>query len=241
MSAAPLTLLCLPNAGGSAAMYHRWQRLMPASIRALPMELPGRGRRGGEPLIADYQAMVAQLARDYLALPPGRYALFGHSMGALLAYGLARHVGRLDTGRLDAGRAPRALLVSAAAAPTCRGPVIGNLDDDALIAEMRRQGGTPEAAFASAELMQMVLPVMRADYQVCASFEPDARCLPLPIPLHVFAGRADRNTAQQMAAWRQQTRAGFSLDWFDGGHFYLRDPSQEARLIAGIERLLSAC
>jgi len=235
MTSAPLTLLCLPNAGGSAAMYHRWKRLLPDWLTVLPMELPGRGHLGSQPLVSDYHAMVTQLARDYLALPPGRYALFGHSMGGLLAYGLAQ---RLSLS--VAGRSPCALLVSASAAPTCRNPVVGDLRDGALIAEMRKQGGTPEEAFASGELMQMVLPVMRADYQVCASFQHDARRQPLALPLHVFAGRSDHNTPQQMAAWRHETQASFSLHWFDGGHFYLRDATQEALLMHTIERLLHA-
>lgn len=232
---APITLLCLPNAGGSSAMYQRWKRLLPDWISVMPLELPGRGRRSSQALICDYSAMVTRLCSEYLLLPQRTYALFGHSMGGLLAYGMAQRLRQLGE-----SRAPRALLVSATAAPTRRGPLISNLDDESLIAEMRRQGGTPQEAFASTELMQMVLPLMRADYQVCASFRADAQNRPLDIPLHVFAGRADINTPRQMEAWRAETQSAFSLDWFEGGHFYLRAERQERQLMCALERLLAS-
>ncbi|MFM9432997.1 surfactin synthase thioesterase subunit [Janthinobacterium sp. CG_23.3] len=232
---ASITLLCLPNAGASATMYLRWRRLLPAWIGLTPMELPGRGVRSGEALVQDYDTLLAQLCDEYLRLPPRPYALFGHSMGGLLAYGMARRLRQLG-----GGRAPRALLVSASAAPSCRDTLVFTPDDDqALVAELRRQGGTPEAVFDSGELMQMILPTMRADYRVCASFCFDAAAPPLDMPLWVMAGRNDRYTAPQMQAWRREAGSDFGLEWYDGGHFYLRGQAQERQLMQALERALA--
>ena len=231
---APITLLCLPNAGASATMYLRWRRLLPAWISLTPLELPGRGVRCGEALVEDYDTLLAQLCEEYLRLPPRRYALFGHSMGALLAYGMAQRLRQLG-----GGRAPRALLVSATAAPSCRDTLVFPADDDqALVAELRRQGGTPEAVFDSEELMQMILPAMRADYRVCASFRFDAAAAPLDMPLRVMAGRDDRYTPGQMEAWGREAGGDFGLEWYDGGHFYLRGQAQERQLMQALELTL---
>jgi surfactin synthase thioesterase subunit len=224
-------LLALPCAGASAAMYLRWRRLLPAWIRLVPVELPGRGSRLDEPPVETFDALVARLCDEQAQALPGRFALFGHSMGALLAYGMAQ--------RWRALRAPLplALFVSGSPAPAHRDPArfAGRDHDDALVADLRRLGGTPEAVFESAELLRLTLDALRADYRVCASFRP-AAAPPLPLPLHALAGRQDDFPAEHLQAWRHETGARFTLDWFDGGHFFLR--AHEAPLIAALVREL---
>lgn len=109
-------LFCLPCAGGSASSYLRWRRLLPAHIQVLPLELPGRGSRMAETALRDFDTLSMQLtgrvAADLASWPQARYALFGHSMGALLAYGMARRLALQP-----ALRQPDALLLSASAAP----------------------------------------------------------------------------------------------------------------------------
>lgn len=212
-----LALLCLPCAGASATMYLRWRRLVPQWLRIVPVELPGRGARMGEDFVEDFDALVARLCTEQAAALQGRFALFGHSMGALLAWGIAR---RLH----DERRAlPRALLVSGSAAPSCRDPdrFADRTDDRALIADLRRQGGTPEEVFASEELMRITLDVLAADYRICESFGQRERP-PLPLPIHVFAGRDDDIDAARVEAWSREATHAVTLDWFDGGHFFLR-------------------
>ena len=230
---AKLTLLCLPCAGASATMYLRWRRLLPQWLRIVPVELPGRGSRMGEPFVRDYDALVAQLCDEQApAMQGGDFALFGHSMGALLAHGMAC--------RLRAtGRAlPRALLVSASAAPSLRDPdrFADKTDDASLTADLRKQGGTPEEVFASDELMRITLDVLGADYRVCDSFAHDPAERPLPMPVHVFAGRTDDIEWPRIEAWSAEAAGVFTLDGFDGGHFYLRQ--HEAAFLAALERRL---
>lgn len=222
-----LTLLCLPCAGASATMYLRWRRVLPTWLHVAPVELPGRGSRLGEPCVEDYASLVAQLCDEQAAALSGRYALLGHSMGALLAYGMAlrqRQLGR---------PLPLALLASGSPAPARR--VLESYpakdDDAALVARMRQQGGTPEGVYASAELMRLTLDVLGADYRVCESFVAPAPA-PLPFPLHVFGGRRDDIGAVRMQAWSALAGAGFSLDWFDGGHFFIRQ--QEGAVLAAL-------
>lgn len=232
---APLSLLCLPCAGASAAMYLRWRRFLSPSVRVVPVELPGRGARMGEAFVEDFGALVARICAEQADAMRSDFAIFGHSMGGLLAHGMAR--------RLQAARRPlpRALLVSGCAAPSRRDPsrLDGGEDDASLIAELRKQGGTPEDVFASDELMRITLDTLRADRRVCRSHVDDtAGAPPLPLPVHVFAGRQDDLEASAIAAWSQETADVFTLDWFAGGHFFLRQ--HETGFLAALARRLSA-
>ncbi|XPG55180.1 alpha/beta fold hydrolase [Variovorax sp. 375MFSha3.1] len=231
----PLSLLCLPCAGASAAMYLRWRRFLSPRVRVVPVELPGRGARMGEAFVEDFDALVARVCAEQAEAMRGDFAVFGHSMGGLLAHGIAR---RLQASRR---RLPRALLVSGCAAPSRRDPsrFDGAEDDASLISELRKQGGTPEEAFASDELMRITLDTLRADRRVCRSHVGDtAGAPPLPLPVHAFAGREDDIEASAMAAWSKEAAGVFTLDWFDGGHFFLRQ--HETEFLAALARRLSA-
>lgn len=213
---ASVSLLCLPCAGASATMYLRWRSLLPPWIKLVPVELPGRGGRLSEDFVEDFDALVAQICAEQAANMRGNFAVFGHSMGALLAYGLARRLHGL-------GRPlPNAVIASGSPAPSRRdaGRYAGKGDDEALIADLRKQGGTPEEVFASAELMRMTLDTLGADYRVCESFRY-AGGKPLPIPLHVCAGREDDIGADRIEAWSKEAGSAFMVDWFEGGHFFI--------------------
>lgn len=213
-----LSLLCLPCAGASASMYLRWRRLLPRWIEIRPLELPGRGARLGEPFVEDYGRLVTQLCAEYADVLRGHFALFGHSMGALLAHGIAQ--------RLHAqGRPmPCAVVASGSPAPSRREPrdFPASDDDAALIADLRKQGGTPEEVFASPELMRITLDVLGADYRVCESFRHLGTGA-LPLPLHVLAGRDDDIAPDRIEAWSAEACGPFTVDWFDGGHFFIRE------------------
>lgn len=221
----PVTLWCLPNAGASAAFYAGWRRhLAPplhAALRVAPLELPGRGARAAEPLLEDFDALCDDLERALIGrLSPGQpYALFGHSMGALLAHELAH--------RLRERHPPLALFVAGAAAPSLRDPsrFAGPLDDASLLAQMRELGGTPPELLDDPEMMAIALPILRADYRVCASYRGNRLhpVTPLACALHAFGGRADRAVGDAIAGWRLASTGHTSLTWYDGGHFFLRD------------------
>jgi surfactin synthase thioesterase subunit len=230
------TLFCIPCAGAGASMYFPWREVMAAPVRVQALELPGRGRRIGEPLQDDFEQLADMLALELAAVAHGPYAIFGHSMGGLLAHGIVQRL------HARGGALPSALFVSACAAPSARQWSPPDYSDPALIASLRRQGGTREEVFACPELLEMILPVLRADYQVCQSFRCDERA-PLDVPVHVFGGVEDAVSAASLQAWRCETSAETTLDWFAGGHFYLQ--SQQSALLgtvaAYLERYLRRC
>ncbi|WP_027468175.1 thioesterase II family protein [Deefgea rivuli] len=227
-----LTLICLPCAGASATMYLRWRRFLPAHIKLLALELPGRGALIDEKPLTHYAELVEWIVGQLALKPCERYALFGHSMGSLLAYGVCRQLAAKNK------PLPLGLFVSASAAPARRDPdrFAGMYDDQSLIADLKRQGGTSDAVLGNAELLRMTLDVLAADYRVCNDFTyVDAASL--DIPIHVFAGRDDEITEVQLRAWQLETQSSFSLNCFAGGHFYLRE--QEAALLSLLTRQLA--
>jgi surfactin synthase thioesterase subunit len=212
-------------------MYLRWRRFVPSWVRIVPVELPGRGARMAEDFVENFDTLAERLATELAPSMQGRFALFGHSMGALLAYGIAHRL-------RSAGRPlPLALLASGSPAPMRRDAerFAGKTDDETLTADLRKQGGTPEEVFANAELMRITLDVLGADYRVCESFR-HAAASPLPVPLHAFAGRQDDIDAERIEAWSQESTLAFTLDWFEGGHFFLRQ-SEGAFLAMLVRRL----
>ena len=217
MSAATrLRLYCLPYSGPPAMVYVRWRRALPDWLQVCPLELPGRGMRMDEPLQRDIKALAAQLAQEISRDPHTPYALFGHSLGGLLAFELAH---ALNARNLPA---PLALFVSGTAGPARRdvSEYAVEKTDEQLIARLRELQGTAEEALANPELMQLMLPILRADFLLCGSFSYGER-QPLGMPIHVFGGKQDSVRADQLLDWQLEAASGFSLDLFDGHHFFI--------------------
>jgi surfactin synthase thioesterase subunit len=212
-------------------VYQRWRRQAPRWLDIKPVELPGRGARLLEPLAADWEDLIGTLACEIAGDIRGPYALFGHSFGALVAFEIAHAVRERDLAM------PGALIVSGAHAPSRRdNRRFEQLEsDDALRAELRRLNGTDAAALASTELMDLILPVLRADFRLCGQYHRRDR-QPLALPVHVLAGTADETTPDTLAAWRQETAAEFTLDYFDGDHFFIQ--SCEEPVLATLCRYL---
>ena len=212
-------------------MYLRWQRSLPRWIRLVPIELPGRGPRMSEPFIEDFDDLVEQLCEAHERHCNGHYALYGHSMGGLIAYGMAMRWRGL------ARRLPDVLFASASPAPKHREPgyFANKQTDAALIDDLRKQGGTPDEVFENAEMLRITLDTLRADYRVCSGYQyRDTQSL--AVPIHVFAGRRDDIEAERILAWESETCARFSVRWFDGGHFFIRE--HEAEILSAVTRHL---
>jgi surfactin synthase thioesterase subunit len=219
-----MRLFCLPYSGGSAMFYARWCRLLPSWIDVRPVEWPGRGARMDEPLATDPRALASQLAAELHARLDAPYALFGHSLGALIAFELAHSL--LDRG----APAPAILFASGTEAPAVRDGSKRRLplSDDALLQELRNLQGTPDEALSNPELMRSALPVLRADFLMCGAYAYRPR-RPLPCPVHVFGGVDDEASRESLQAWRQETSAAFTLDVLPGHHFFIH--TQQAELL----------
>lgn len=230
---ARLELLCLPFAGGGSRPFASWEHRLPPDVALRPVELPGRSPTTG-PAFTEMAPLVEHLCRELLPTLHRPFALFGHSMGALLAFELARAL------RREGGPTPVHLLVSGEPAPHLpREPISPSaLGDDELLARMTEYG-MPELAASDPWLRDTVLPRLRADLQVCASFRhtpgPALDC-----SVSAFGGLDDPLARRaQLRAWAAHGRGRFSLRMFEGDHFYMRH--HEQALVEAIVEDLGPC
>jgi surfactin synthase thioesterase subunit len=217
-SAHALRLICLPYAGGGAAQFLRWRKVIPQWLDVVPLTLPGHDGRLHEPPRTDLCALAAELAVDIEPVINEPYALVGHSMGAWLAYELARAL------RRRRARLPALLIVAAARAPhlPLDGSLVYTLPDEELIDALdQRYGGIPAAVRNNPELLRLVLPALRADLQMVETYE---YCEEAPLEVEIFTlGGSDDPavSAAQLEGWRRHTCRAFSLRLMPGGHFFL--------------------
>jgi medium-chain acyl-[acyl-carrier-protein] hydrolase len=213
---AGLRLICLPYAGGSAAVFRPWAEALAPLAEVCAAQLPGRGSRLSEPPLTELSDIVEALAEALRPCWQRPFAFFGHSMGALIAFELARRL------RSEGAPQPQHLFVSGRRAPQTPGaePSTYGLPDPEFIEHLRGLGGTPAELLANPELMQLMLPVLRADFAVCQTYayrdEPPLQC-----PVSVFGGLADSAEREKLEGWRAQTRVAFSLHMLPGDHFFL--------------------
>jgi medium-chain acyl-[acyl-carrier-protein] hydrolase len=211
-------LFCLPYAGGGASIYRPWIKAVPPSLQVCSVQLPGRENRLIEPAFTSMDALIPALIDAIRAHLDRPFAIFGHSMGALVAFELARALRRV---RLPQ---PRHLFLSAHRAPHLpdRRPPIHQLDDEAFWAEMRRLEGTPQEVLDHEELKELVMPTLRADFQLCETWTL-ADEEPLDMPFSVFGGYEDPNVdREELEAWRDYTRGAMSLRMLPGHHLFLQ-------------------
>ncbi|MGW5355870.1 thioesterase II family protein [Streptomyces sp. NPDC004031] len=222
---ARIRLFCFHHAGGGASAYGDWQRGLGADVALVPVQLPGRETRNGEPRLREMEALTDELVDELsgsgaLDRP---FALYGHSMGALVAYNLTRRLFR--TG----GPLPEVLLVSAYPAPD-RPPALGRLPelpDDELVQVLMELGGMSEAILAYPEWLAAALDMARDDLRLCRSH--DRTFLPrLPVPIEVFSGRSDPlMQGAEPERWLDHTRDEFRVHRLPGGHFFTRESTDE--------------
>lgn len=216
--AARIRLFCFPYAGGSAAIFRTWADQLPKFIEICPVEIPGRGARLQEEPVSDFSQLIeltAEGLRPFLTKP---YAFFGHSMGALIAFELARFY------RKQGLPEPVHIFASGHTAPDFPAvhPPIHNLPDKEFVQELRSLNGTPDAVLKNQELMELLIPILRADFAINETYvcQPDA---PLGIPFSVYGGLKDRDvTRESLEAWKAHTTGVFSLQMFNGDHFFLQ-------------------
>ncbi|MFC4062866.1 thioesterase II family protein [Planomonospora corallina] len=217
---AGLRLFCLPYAGAGAGVFHPWPAAFAPDVEVLGVQPPGRENRIAEPAEIDLDELTAAVA-DAVAADGRPYALYGHSLGARLAFEVVRRLRRAGA------PLPARLYAGAARAPHLHGSGafdgLSRVSDDELVARVVAGGGVPEAVAGEPELLELLLPALRADFAWLDGYEhrPEP---PLPVPIVAFAGALDHAVREEQAAgWERHTTAGFVLHRIDGGHFFLHD------------------
>src|SRR5205085_8881948 len=215
---ARLRLFCFPYAGGGAATYHAWPGELPTEVEVCAVQLPGRASRSRESPYDRLKQLVEALAPAVLPYLDRPYAFFGHSMGALIAFELTRRL------RREADTSPAHLFVSGRRAPQLprTNPPIHDLPEAEFVQALRRLNGTPDEVLAHPELMELMLPLLRADFAAVGTYEytPEPA---LACPITAYGGLQDHEVSRaQLEAWRTQTTGGFTLRMLPGDHFYLQ-------------------
>lgn len=216
---ARLRLLCFTYAGGPTRLYQEWGAALGPEVEVAAVALPGRERRRHEPSFSRMDPLVAALTQGVAGWLDRPFALFGHSLGALIAYELACRL------RAEGRAEPLHLLVSGRPAPdfAITTPMLHALPDDRLVSEVQRiYGGIPAAVLRERELLQMMIPSLRADLAVVETYVHRERP-PLELPITALTGSADPVAPERaMAQWRRHTARRFEQVVVPGDHFFVQ-------------------
>jgi medium-chain acyl-[acyl-carrier-protein] hydrolase len=227
-----LRLYAFPFAGGTGAFYHSWARQLPPQVELCGILLPGRHGRLKEPLYTRMGELVETLAHIVSAQDDVPFLFFGHSMGAVLAFELAHHLRQTD------GMAPCHLIVSGHRAPQLPNPRpdIFRLPTDRFIEALKLFNGTPAQLLEDRELMELLLPALRADFEMLSQLVYVERG-PLPFPITAFGGLLDSEAQEdEIHAWSAHTNKTFEAAFFEGGHFFVSECLPEV-----IKRVCEIC
>ena len=214
-----MRLFCFPHAGAGASAFRAWSRTLPAGVDVLAIQAPGREARLDEAPFQDLPPLVAEAAGALEAHDDCPMAFFGHSLGAMVAFEVTRELQRRG------GNGPIRLFVSGCRAPhrAPRSSPIHGLPDADFLQELGRLGGTPHEILGQDELMGLLLPGIRADFRLAASYLTSTTAR-VGCPISAFGGREDPEaTAEDMAGWALHTTAGFRFRLFPGAHFFIFD------------------
>lgn len=218
-----LRLFCFPYVGGNSNIFRTWSNYLPASVEICAIELPGRGKRIMDAPLSDIDTLIDILItvfKPYLNEP---FAFFGHSMGALISFELTRKI------RQKYNIEPDRLFVSGHRAPQIPNPEtpIYDLPEADFIEQLRSIKGTPQAVLENDEMMKIIMPVLRADFEICDTYiyTPD---VPLNCSIIAFGGDRDKGTKRgKLRAWQNQTKGSFSKYILSGNHFFLHSAQKD--------------
>lgn len=214
---APMRLFALPYAGGSASAFRQWHKNLPASVDLYAIQLPGREARFAEPKLTYFFTAIEAIVNALRPMLDRPFALFGHSLGGILAFETARCLRRVNAPM------PSQLFISGCSAPQVRGEILpySKLSDAKFIEAVNKYGGLPDEVLQNSELIELFLPTLRADFGLLETYHYYEEA-PLDCPITVFGGDDDPEAPRaKLTAWNIHTTKAFRISMFPGGHFYL--------------------
>jgi surfactin synthase thioesterase subunit len=216
-----MNLFCIPFSGGNSYSYLTFKKNLPVDIRFHTLELPGRGLRVNERLLYSIEEMTNDLFHQIEQNIDDEYVIFGHSLGALLAFTLCQKI--LEHRK----QAPLWLFISGQMAPSLIQPDERYLlPDDQFVDVLRGMAGTPEELLKEKSFLEFFLPIIRADFKAIANYRYQP-AIPLEIPISVFMGNEEKISVQDALCWQKETNKEAEVIWFEGGHFYIYNKAVE--------------
>ncbi len=218
-----LRLFCFPYAGGGASIYRTWQTDLPETVEVMPVQPPGRENRLAEPAFTAMEPLVDSLfqaLKPWLDVP---FAFFGFSYGTLVAYEAALRL------QEELGHRPAHMILAAHRAPQLppEHRLLYDLDDDEFKKELEELEGTPKEVLEHPELMELMMPLLRADFSINDTYKVEVAEPRLDCPVTAVGGHEDHDVqVRHLEPWKELTRGAFRLQMLAGGHFFLTENRQ---------------
>ncbi len=214
-----IKLFCFPYAGGSASMYVRWKQKLPEQIEVIPIELAGRGSRAGEKLFNDFNDLTIDVydkVKGYIQ-PSDTYALFGFSMGGLIAYEVYRKL------LINKMQLPEHLFVIGREAPNTDIFKVNHLNDNDFIEEIFSYDGMPEELYNNKEVLNYFMPILRADFGIHETYTCTKEIDKINCNITVWYGKNDKSIIHEnVHLWKNFAGANFEIIELEGGHFFMK-------------------
>jgi len=215
-----MILFCLPYAGGSEAIYYSWKKYLDSSITLHPIELKGRGKRFDEKLYESLEEAVDDIFENIKdTIVDNDYAIYGHSMGSLLAYELYYKISSENL------RKPKHIFFSGYRAPSTirKRENIYTLPDYDFMEKVIDLGGTPEELMNNQELFQIFLPIIRSDFKILETYNYKEKENKIECDISILNGRQDSIDVEEILGWKKHVCKGFKIFNFEGNHFFINN------------------
>ncbi|MBS4536684.1 thioesterase [Clostridium sp. D2Q-14] len=213
-----MILFCLPYAGGSEAIYYKWKKYLDSSIELYPIELKGRGKRFDKGFYENLEEAVDDIFNNIKdKIDNTDYAIYGHSMGSLLAYELYYKIKKM--GYLK----PKHIFFSGYKAPSIirTKENIYDLPDYDFIKKVMELGGTPEEVFNNKELLEVFLPVIRNDFKILENYNYKEREDKIECDVSILYGNQEAINLEDVLLWKNHVSSGFKIYNLEGNHFFI--------------------
>ncbi|GKX31895.1 thioesterase [Vallitalea longa] len=229
-----MILFSIPYAGGSATIYYKWKQYLHSSIELKPVELKGRGKRFDEELYYTFDEAVNDILfniKDMISDSSCDYAIYGHSMGSILAYELYYRICEMEI------KKPRHLFFSGYQAPDIveKKEDIHGLADDEFIEKLIEMGGMEEEVISNKELISTYLPIIRNDFKIIEAYKYKEKKEKIGCDISILYGKEDDITLEELLQWKNHSTGKFRMYDFDGDHFFINNHIEDITTIINKE------